>query len=343
MSEMNQQTAETASQAEVKYPIVLHQNTSINAKPPYKVLRFANGDFIQLIDMYSRRFSDASVGKGAYSIALFKITEEETALIEICPQKLDALAGMLYAHVPADRFIRASVVKENKPFDIKVTPGCASLNDVPAPVEAPAPKAVTVDGWTPAEQKIDPFAHDAVPAKPQQDIGEIHLNIVPDVLNDQQREQYVFAPIRFAHRLTAEETAGLDITELLSAAFVTSKSNVSRMPQFNKDAKDANFKLLLTVIAEWLKNNPFYMVYDRTEEAPVKLFNNGVPFTPLFTSSTRAERVIFGNDKLECVEVSVNKADFFRLLLDRGIVQFIVDGNPLTLSSQGYYNFMSNS
>lgn len=328
MSENKQENVETVNFAETRYPILLHQNTSINAKPPYKVLRFSNGDYIQLIDMRCARFHDALIGGGSYSIALFSIKDEETALIESNPQKLDMLAHLMYEHIPADRFIRASVVKANQPYDIHVATERESIDDMLSSDEKPA--------------KVELSKPTATQSRPTeaQDIGHFDLRIVPDILSDEQREQYVFAPIRSAHRLQASELNGLNLTELMSVAFVTSRCNVDRRPQFYKDAKEANFKLLLNLAAAWLKGNAFYAIYDRAEKGAVKLYNNGVAFTPVFSSREAAERVITGNDRMECVEISQDKAEFFRKNLENGVVQFIIDENPTTLSVQGFCNFM---
>ena len=129
----------------------------------------------------------------------------------------------------------------------------------------------------------------------------------------------------------------------MSVAFVISKCNVDRMPQFHKNAKEANFRTALNAAAEWLKNNPFYAICEKEEQQPVKLFNNGVPFTPVFSSREPAEAVACGNDRVECVEVAYNKVEFFSMLLAMGIVQFIADSNPVTLAVQGYLKFMSEN
>lgn len=331
MSENKQENVETVNFAETRYPILLYQNTSINAKPPYKVLRFSNGDYIQLIDMRCAQFHDDLIKGGSYSIALFSLKEGETELIRQAPDKLDRLANLMYEHIPADRFVRASVVKANQPYDIQLAPKCESIDEMLNPDEKPT--KVELAKPTDAESQ----------SAEAQEIGRFDLHIVPDVLSDEQREKYVFAPIRAAHRIEKAELDGLSLTELMSVAFVTSKCNVDRKPQFYKDAKEANFKLLLNLVAEYLLRDAFFAIFDRMEQGSVKLYNNGVPFTPIFSSREAAESVISENERMECVEIAENKADFFRKNLDRGIVQFIVDGNPVTLSVQGFCNFMTDA
>ncbi len=337
MSEFNNQNIESAYQPEIKYPIILHQNNAISAKPPYKVLRYPNGDFIQLIDMHCRKFNDPAVAPGAYSIALFRIKPEESLLINTRPDRLDLLAQMLYDHIPADRFVRASVVRENKPYDITVEPLCRTIDraeEQAAPVFDEIPHLDPVPAVS--VRKPEPAA-----TQPLSDIGRLDLRIMPDVLNDYQREMYVFAPVRAAREISAAELTALSFTELMSVAFVTSNCNVERMLQFNRNAKEANLRTVLNAAAARLKNNSFYAIYDKAEGAPVKLFNNGVPFTPVFSAKELADAVIYGNDRVECMEIASGKTEFFRALLDHGIVQFIVDSNPLTLSVQGYCIFMS--
>lgn len=67
-----------------KYPIVLFENTAINARPPYKILQFKDGVFIQIIDLMCRRFNDICT-IGNYSIALFKIYANEVEWIKLIP------------------------------------------------------------------------------------------------------------------------------------------------------------------------------------------------------------------------------------------------------------------
>ena len=351
MSENNRPNTDNAVQEEIKYPIILHQNNSINAKPPYKVLRFENGVFMQLIDMHCRKFSDPAISGGSYSIALFKIKEEEAALIQSRPDRLDYLANMLYEHIPQDRFVRASVIRENKPYDIRVHTECTSIDAAaeekvqetiePAVLPEVEESAASEDIFRHSESEEAEQTKAA--EQPAPTVGRLDLRIVPDVLSDAQRETYVFAPLRSARRLAPADFEAMNVTELVSVAFVTSKCNMQNLPRASKDAQEANFRMLLGLIAERLKQNPFYIIYDRTEEAPVKLFNNGVPFTPVFSQKEMAEATVNANDRMECVEIAINKDDFFRSLLEKGIVQFIVDGNPLTLAVQGYYNYMSNN
>ncbi|MBQ3574146.1 MAG: hypothetical protein IJA26_00620 [Clostridia bacterium] len=367
MTENNIPNFENANPAEVKYPIILHQNNSINAKPPYKVLRFENGVFMQLIDMGSRKFNDAAVSGGSYSIALFKIKEEEAAMAQTRPERLDYLARMLYEHIPEDRFVRASVIVSGRPIDIRVKFGCPSIDGnaqagqdtldqvvvfteaTAAPVQPamptmqrPAAEPVRTEPAAPVFREAAPALRPAV-YEPVRDIGRIDLRVRPDILRDDQRETCVFAPIRHGRSIMPADVAGLSLTELVSAAFVTVNCNVGRMPQFSKDAKDSNFKTLMNVIAERLKDNPFYVICDSADKLPVRLFNNGVPFTPVFSDRMLAEMCIYGNDRVECVEIAAGKAEFFHELMNRGIVQFIVDSNPLTLAVQGYYNYMANN
>jgi len=330
MSEFNHQNAENAAQAEIKYPIVLHQNTSINAKPPYKLLRYSNGDFMQLIDMRCQRFSDPAVSGAAYAIALFSIKPEESALIESKPDRLDFLAAMLYAHVPADRFVRASVVKDGRPVDIKVQPGCASID-----------KEVQEDTVVFEEAVAVPESSGKTVKK--QDPGCVNLVIKPDVLTDEQRDFFVFAPIRSARRLNEDDIQALSLTELMSLVFVYSKCDVSRFPQPNVDVKNDNFNFLLNAAAKWMRDNTFYTVHDLLNDELLKLSNNGTPFALVFSERAMAETVIGGNENLECREVGGDKAAFFGMLVDAAVPQFIADANPTTLSTRGYMNYMANN
>lgn len=338
MTENSYSNAENMDQEAVKYPIILYQNNSINAKPPYKVLRFENGVFMQLIDMHCRKFNSPAVSGGSYSVALFRMKEEEAELVQSRPERLDFLAKMLYEHIPADRFVRASVIRENKAYDIKISTDCQSIDGNAAEAASGAASEAETNACA---EKAEPFKA-AETEQPAQNIGRLDLRIVPDVLNDLQRETYVFAPVRAARCISAAELDGLSVTELVSVAFVTSKCNMSRMPQASLNAREENFRLLLGLIAQRLKNHSFFIIYDKTEESSVKLFNNGVPFTPVFSGRSAAESAVAGNDRMECVEISINKDDFFRQLIEKGIVQFIVDGNPLTLAVQGFYKYMSN-
>lgn len=322
MSEFNCQNAENAAQAEIKYPIVLHQNTSADAKPPYKVLRYPNGDFIQLIDIGCKRFNDPSISGASYAIALFRVRPEEVDIIETKPERLDFLASMLYAHVPEDRFVRASVVIANKPVDIKVKAGCK-----------------TIDKAREVEETL--VYEDPLPEKERKDPGRIDLAIRADILTDYQRDTLVFAPLRSCARLNGDDIAGLTPAELMSLAFVYSKCDLSRFAAENSAARNDNFNYLLNAVAEWFKTHAFYTLYDLANDMPLMLYNNGAPFTAVFSECAMAEGAIAGNELVECRPVEDAKAEYFRCLLDNGIEQFIVDGNPTTLSAQGYMNYMN--
>jgi len=115
---------------EVKYPVTVFENRNISANPPYIVLKFAEGYCIQIIDFLSRQFFDSDTVQGeGYSIALFKITDEEVEWAKNSNKDaLDKLANALYNSIPADRFLKASVVVNNEQKDINVAPKCQSLN-----------------------------------------------------------------------------------------------------------------------------------------------------------------------------------------------------------------------
>ena len=321
MSENNRPNAVENVEA-IRYPIILHQNNSISAKPPYKVLRYESGVYMQLIDLNCAKFNSPSVSGGAYSIALFKIREEEALLAQTKPERLDFLANMLYEHIPADRFVRASVIRENKPIDIKVNTECRTIDS------AAATRSEAEESKVNAAQM------------PVKDIGRLNLNIKADVLSDEQRERYVFEPLRTGKYLAKADIEGLSLTEIVSAAFVTSRCNVARISRAGVAARDENFKFLLGAIAENLRENAFYAICEKESKAYVRLFNNGVPFTPVFSEKALAEGVIGENENVECVEIADRKAEFFRALDSSGVVQLIVDENPLTLSIKGFARYM---
>ncbi len=289
-----------------KFPIILYENAAINARPPYKILQFEDGVFIQIIDLMCRKFNDISMmGRGKYSIALFKIKSNEVEWIKSNTEKLNNLANTLYENIPEDRFVKASIVLENNTlFDIAVRPLCNSIDE-----------------------------------KSSQNEQKFKLSIMEDTLNDAQKEKFVYTPIKNGFNLNRDYVKELSLREIMSTIFVLANIDTSSLSDEAKKIKDDNCGFLLSMAADWLKNNSFYVVCTKNNNMPIILSNNGMTFTCVYSSKDYAETAINGDVNLLCREISLQKPEFWQSLMQNGISQIVADNSPMTLTVQGCYMY----
>lgn len=289
-----------------KFPVVLYENTAINARPPYKILQFEDGVYIQIIDFMCRKFNDISMmDRGNYSIALFKIKTNEIEWIKTSPEKFNNLANVLYENIPADRFVKASIVLENNTlFDIAVRPLCDSIDE-----------------------------------KSSQNEQKFKLSIMEDTLNDAQKEKFVYTPIKNGFNLNRDYVKELSLREIMSTIFVLANIDTSSLSDDAKKIKDDNHGFLLSMAADWLKNNSFYIVCTKNNNMPIVLSNNGMTFTCVYSSKDYAETAINGDVNLLCREISLQKPEFWQSLMQNGISQIVADNSPMTLTVQGCYMY----
>lgn len=113
-----------------KYPVSLLEKISPEARPSYVVMELPNGIFLQLMDFGAKRFAQKDItNEKGYSLALFRITEEEAKWVTESPEKFDELAGKLYDRIPKDRYVKAAFLDNGSIKDILITPLCDSIDE----------------------------------------------------------------------------------------------------------------------------------------------------------------------------------------------------------------------
>lgn len=127
-------------QEKSSYPITLYENCNISTEPPYKVLKFPEGIYVQVVDLFCRRFFDfqSLPLNGTYSVALFRLKPEEVSWIPSNIDKFENLVKKLYKNIPADRFVKALEVSpenETPPRDLIIRSLCETIDeeDIPKP------------------------------------------------------------------------------------------------------------------------------------------------------------------------------------------------------------------
>lgn len=302
-------TVQNEKQPMRSYPILLYENAAINARPPYKVLRFEDGDYMQIIDLTCSRFGGiATVACSGYSIALFRMKQNETEWISSNTDQLDRMAALFYERIPNDRFVKASFVQSDGSMsDLAIRPLCDSVDDL---LKLSAVKK--------------------------------GLSLIGDTLTNEEKEKYVYTPVRNGIKYTKEFVSELSLRKIMSAVYVLANMNDSNLSTVSKETKNQNQGFLFSMAADWLKTKPFYVLCDVVSAQPIKLENNGIPFTCVFTEEelmNEAINEIGGNAGVCRVLISSDKSEFFLSLLQNGIVQIVVEKSPMPLSTNGCYLF----
>ena len=278
---------------------VIYENRAISARPPYVVLKLDGAFYIQLFDLMCSRFFDITCSpEGNYSIALFRLRDEEVAWVQNNTAKLDQLANQLYERIPGDRFVKASMVTPSgQTIPLSIRPGCDSIDP---------PTAST----------------------------QLYLNLSADILSDAQKEKYIYSPLKAGVALTREQVKDLSLGERLSVAFAIENTAIHELPAQAEKAKKDNYGFMMSMAAEWLKNNPFYILLDKNGE-PAKIAASGITFTCVFSTEQLAEKARNGNPFFQCAMVQSDKIAFWKQLSGKGIGHIVADNTPLTLTVAG--------
>ena len=172
-----------------------------------------------------------------------------------------------------------------------------------------------------------------------QDERKFKLTITEDTLNDAQREEFVFSPIKKGLQLNRDYIKELSLREIMSVIFVLANMDESSLSDDAKKIKEGNRGFLLSMVAERLKNNTFYVVCTKNNDVPITMSQNGMIFTFVYSSKEYAETAINGDVNLLFREISSQKTEFWQLLAQNGISQIVVDNSPMTVTVQGCYMY----
>ena len=164
--------------------------------------------------------------------------------------------------------------------------------------------------------------------------GTFQLNIQNDILTNEQRQKYVFSCLQEGISLQKSMVSDLSLAEILSVVYATSSCSLSAYPQNAKTTQENNRGFMLSMAADWLKNNDFFVILN-TKGLPIKMANNGVGFTCIYSTESMAEKAINGCKGLNIKKISANKPDFWKSLLANGIIEIVADNSPVTLTVQG--------
>ncbi|MBR5826313.1 MAG: hypothetical protein IKY78_04415 [Clostridia bacterium] len=167
-----------------------------------------------------------------------------------------------------------------------------------------------------------------------QNTTTFQLTIQNDVLTNEQRENFVFSCLRKGIKLNREMVSDLSLGEILSVVFVTSNCDLSTYPHTAKEIQEHNRGFMLSMAADWLKHNDFFVIEDVSHKL-IKMSNNGIIFTCVYSSLDLAKKAANGCIGLTVQRISTNKPDFWKTLLSQGIVQVVADNSPITLTAQG--------
>lgn len=169
---------------------------------------------------------------------------------------------------------------------------------------------------------------------PPKTTATFQLAIQNDVLTDEQRENFVFSCLKKNIKLNKEMVSGLSLGEILSVVFVTSNCDLSTYSHTAKEIQEHNRGYMLSMAADWLKHNDFFVIEDASHNL-IKMSNNGIIFTCVYSSLDLAKRAANGCVGLTVQRINNNKPDFWKKLLSQGIVQIVADNSPVTLTTQG--------
>lgn len=156
-------------------------------------------------------------------------------------------------------------------------------------------------------------------------------------MDDSQKEKYIYSPIKNGTSLTRDDIKDLSLRDIMSAVFVLANLKESNLNDKSKKTKDDNRGFLLSMAADWLKNNTFYMICSKDTNSPMTFVSGGIRHTLVFSTIELANKVINGDADLYCKEISSQKAKLWQSLLQKGIAQVIVDCSPMPLTVQGCY------
>lgn len=112
-----------------KYPNSLYETQDKNANPPYAIIELPDGIYIRVVDFLFRKLSDEHTTPGSgYAMALFRLRMKEVDWLKSDKAKLDALAKRLLEEIPADRFVQALAISPNGARELKIKPGCPTID-----------------------------------------------------------------------------------------------------------------------------------------------------------------------------------------------------------------------
>ena len=160
------------------------------------------------------------------------------------------------------------------------------------------------------------------------------LAIQNDILTDEQRENFVFSCLKEGIKLNKEMISGLSLGEILSVVYVTDNCDLSTYPQTAKEIQEHNRGYMLSMAADWLKHNEFFVIEDALHNL-IKISSKGIIFTCVYSSLDLAKKAVNGCVGLTIHRINTNKPAFWKKLLSQGIVQVIADNSPMALTAQG--------
>ncbi|MBE6813535.1 MAG: hypothetical protein E7523_11735 [Ruminococcaceae bacterium] len=163
--------------------------------------------------------------------------------------------------------------------------------------------------------------------------GVLQLDLRNDILTEEQRQKYVFSCLREGITPDHSMVTDLSLAEIMSVVHATVSCPLWGYPDNAKQTQETNRKFMLSMAADWLKHNDFFVVVDAVGN-PVRMTEKDSVFTCVFSSRELAEKAINGNEELSVKQISANKVEFWQVLMRQGVLQVLADNNAESLTVQ---------